>query len=267
MRNCIILGSGRSGTSLAAGLLAKAGYYMGENMVPARDANPKGFFEAGEINQINEDILAEVLPRRWPLIDQVLGRKHLGWMQRWLAQVPVGTEFRRSEAIQLEIQVVLSRSPFCLKDPRFCYTLPVWRPYLKSTVFVCIFRDPVTTANSILKETKISYMRGVDIDFQYAIRVWELMYQHVLVTHATCGNWLFIHYDQLMREDGVALLADFTETTVDRTFPDSSLKRSRRHHAISDQTADIYTELCQRAKYKDAKLALDEVGESNPCIS
>jgi hypothetical protein len=54
MRDCIVLGSGRSGTSMVAGALAKAGYFMGDRLYPARDANPLGFFEAPEINSINE---------------------------------------------------------------------------------------------------------------------------------------------------------------------------------------------------------------------
>jgi hypothetical protein len=44
-RNCLILGSGRSGTSLAAGILAQAGYFMGDELWPVNIGNPKGQFE------------------------------------------------------------------------------------------------------------------------------------------------------------------------------------------------------------------------------
>ena len=44
-RNCLILGSGRSGTSMAAGILARAGYFMGAELWPADIGNPKGYFE------------------------------------------------------------------------------------------------------------------------------------------------------------------------------------------------------------------------------
>ena len=50
VKNCLILGSGRSGTSMIAGILHKAGYFMGDNLYPPRSANPKGFFENWEIN-------------------------------------------------------------------------------------------------------------------------------------------------------------------------------------------------------------------------
>ena len=247
MRNCIILGSGRSGTSLAAGLLAKAGYYMGGKMIATRDANPKGFFEARQITRINEDILARTLWRRM-LLNRILGRGRLAWMQHWLAQVPVGTKIHANEAIRSRIQVARSQTPFCFKDPRFCYTLPVWRPHLEFPVFVCVFRDPIRTGNSILKDTKL-YHIGVNIDLKYAIRVWELMYEHILLIHAKGGDWLFIHYNQLLQEEGLARLASFTGATVDPTFADPALSRSQRDRSIPAAAAAVYRELCQRAKY------------------
>ena len=71
MKNVIILGSGRSGTSMVAGTLAKAGYYMGEQLLPANKANPKGFFEDIEVNAINEDILSSVAPRRPKILGDI----------------------------------------------------------------------------------------------------------------------------------------------------------------------------------------------------
>ena len=74
MRNCIILGSGRSGTSMVAGSVAGAGYHMGDQLHAARISNPKGFFESSEINDINEALLA-------PSMGEV---SRLGSGQRWL---------------------------------------------------------------------------------------------------------------------------------------------------------------------------------------
>src|SRR5262249_21790216 len=77
-RNCLILGSGRSGTSMLAGMLRLAGYYMGEHLVPADPSNPKGYFEDDEVNAINEELLSPVTPPR--------SHPAFGW--RWLAAVP-----------------------------------------------------------------------------------------------------------------------------------------------------------------------------------
>ena len=68
MKNCLIMGSGRSGTSMIAGMLAKEDYFFGDNLYQARDPNPKGFFEDPEINDINETILSQVTLRRPPLM-------------------------------------------------------------------------------------------------------------------------------------------------------------------------------------------------------
>ena len=81
-RNGLILGSGRSGTSMLAGTLRGAGYYMGAHLLPADEANPRGYFEDDEINAINEALLAAVTP--------AYSEPAYGW--RWLAAVPVGAE-------------------------------------------------------------------------------------------------------------------------------------------------------------------------------
>jgi hypothetical protein len=52
MYNLIVLGSGRSGTSMATGLFSQAGYFMGDNLYKPTVANPKGFFENEDINSI-----------------------------------------------------------------------------------------------------------------------------------------------------------------------------------------------------------------------
>ena len=57
MNNCLILGFGRSGTSLLGGLLHHSGYFSGNHLHPARESNPKGFYEDVVINRINEHIL------------------------------------------------------------------------------------------------------------------------------------------------------------------------------------------------------------------
>ena len=52
MKNSIVLGCGRSGTSLLAGAIARAGAFVGEDPYPARDANPMGFFESADVNGV-----------------------------------------------------------------------------------------------------------------------------------------------------------------------------------------------------------------------
>ena len=49
---------------MAAGVLAHAGYFMGERFYPPDAGNPRGYFEDPQINGINEDLLAEATGRQ-----------------------------------------------------------------------------------------------------------------------------------------------------------------------------------------------------------
>lgn len=252
MKNCIILGSGRSGTSMIAGSLAQAGYFMGEHLVPAYDANPKGFFEDVEVNMINEDILAPLTRKRIVVLGRELFRSRPIVGQRWLAHVPVGTPMPCPDGTDARIEAVTRRLPYCFKDPRFCYTLPVWRPFLKDAVFVCVFRDPSTTAASILKECReASYLRTLRISFSRAIKIWAEMYLHILKNHRREGDWLFLHYDQAIGGDGLSRLERFVGARVDASFPETGLRRSSppRDLRVPKRVGQIYRELCDAAGY------------------
>lgn len=251
MKNCMILGSGRSGTSMATGALAQAGYFMGNQLIPMRNGNPKGFFEDAEVNKINEEILAEILPRRprflgrWLYLDRPL------FGQRWLARVPLNCKIQAEADIRERIKSFLQHQPFCIKDPRLSYTLPAWKPYLENTVFICVFRDPVSTVKSILKEVRFEpHLHHFKISSQQALEIWLLMYEHILYCHSLEGDWLFIHYDQLLSKDGLQRMAEFAEASADFSFPDRDLHRSKSSEPIPKVAENIYEKLCTLANYE-----------------
>jgi hypothetical protein len=249
MRNCLILGSGRSGTSMVAGTLAGAGYFMGERLWKPTDANPKGFFEDEEINAINEDLLARVLPSRPRLLGRWFFHDRPKWNQRWLARVPLDVAIPSPPDLTDRIRAQTGHRPFCFKDPRFCYTLPVWRPFLGDAVYLCVFRRPADTAASILKECDSArYLRRLTMDFDIALEVWTLMYAHVLRQRHE-GEWLFVHYEQVLEGDGLQRIADFIGTRLDRDFPDRALRRSRSDRPVPAETSDLYDELCRIAGF------------------
>jgi hypothetical protein len=262
-RNCIILGSGRSGTSLAGGILANGGYFMGDSLVPANDGNPKGFFEDEQVNRINEELLADVVPLPGDGIIRKLRlrARPLANRQRWLAALPLRISIRCPPYWLERIEALTAQEPFCFKDPRFCYTLATWRPYLNNALLLCVFRHPSVTAESIVTECRrADYLRGVQIDAAGALKVWESMYRHVLEIHyPRGGDWLFVHYDQLL--DGSAFPAIETRLGVrlDSQFPDTRLKRSRAGARPSARAMVIYQRLCSLAQYvpKDAAPGAD----------
>jgi hypothetical protein len=249
MKNVLIIGSGRSGTSMAAGILSKAGYYMGENLMPATHANPKGFFESFDIEQINEDILRKVVKNK-PLFIDFFFKKNLAKGHYWLAKVSLRKRMKTAESINQRIRKEIARAPFCFKDPRFSYTLPVWRPFLpENTVFLCIFRHPTATGKSILKQIqgsrRLEYLR---YNFSDTMKLWESMYSHILNKHSADGDWLFLHYDQLLEEEGLDKIQRFTGADIDRTFPEKKLNRSLPDDTnVPGSVRDIYQKLCGMA--------------------
>ena len=251
MKNVLILGSGRSGTSMVAGTLAKAGYFMGQQLLPPNDANPKGFFEDIEVNAINEDILATVAPKRPEIFGNLFFRHIPLPFQRWLLALPLDQTPTSTPEIEARIEKIVANRPYCLKDPRFSYTLPVWRPFLKDTVYVVVFREPMATAKSIAKECKDDpRLHSLAMNRDRALMVWFSMYRYILkMAGEEDEGWLFIHYDQVLTPEGGKKIEKHTGAEVDFSFPEKRLKRSMATELPPPPVHDVYLELCKLAGF------------------
>lgn len=260
MRNCLILGSGRSGTSMVSGILHQAGYFMGDKLYLPKESNPKGFFEWKAINHINEDILSVYGGGFYSRIKKKLFKKHTvtnpGKNQRWLLSLPADIAVNHCDTSTAErITGVILREPFCYKDPRFSYTLPVWERFLDpGTAFICVFREPGVTVASILKECgSREYLADLVIDKKSAYMVWCNMHAHILA-HAAGReeNFFFVHYDQIY--DGAALpsLSRFLRLELTHDFVDKDLKRtvSPGPRGVPGDAAKIYKTLCRLAGHQ-----------------
>ena len=234
-----------------AGTLADAGYHMGESLVEAREANPKGFYESRSINAINEMILADAVPYRSDDADEPA---HIPQpRQYWLANVGPGAPLRNTPDITIQIDAAIARVPYCYKDPRFCYTLPVWQPRLVDTCCICVFRHPAATVASILKEAATApYLASLRIDRDGAFALWQTMHRRVLDEMRHAGDWLFIHADQMMTDAGLDRLEAFTDAPVDRAFPERRLQRSASAGDVPGDVVSTYRELCDLAEYAGA---------------
>lgn len=234
------MGSGRGGTSLLAGTIARAGYYAGDQLHPPRDTNPRGFFEDVEINSINEALLEPLMP-------------HMSGGRQWLSELPLDASIPHPDAVlEQRMKEQLARTPYCFKDPRFCYTLDTWRPYLEAAVFLCVFRPPLATARSIVAEVQAQdYLAPLrdEMTVERALSVWNSMFRWVLERQAATGEWFFVHYEQLLDGSAIRPLEQLLQTRVDRGFADPSLNRSARRGRPPAATREIYRELCERAGY------------------
>lgn len=253
MFNCLVIGSGRSGTSMVAGTLSGAGYFMGNRLLSPTSINPKGYFESKDIEQINEQLLSQVVPARPRGMLGNFFRHRPTRNQRWLARVPVGKQIICPDEIAIKIKDIVQKEPFCFKDPRFCYTLPAWKPFIDNTVYLCIFRHPSATASSIMKvRAKHKYLHDLALDFQQALEVWRLMYQHILQIHRHEGQWLFMHYNQVLTNEGLDRIEEFVDGKIDRSFPDLSLRNALPDdRGVNSQVREVYEELCRIAEYQE----------------
>ena len=252
MRNVIVLGCGRSGTSLTAGLFSKAGYFMGPRLHLPDPSNPKGFFESAEINQLNEALIAGAISPFSRLLDVVRSRKKfLKNKNFWLAQIPLKMKIPATAGLIQKMQGLTAKRPYCFKDPRFCYTLPVWRPHLSvDFIFLCVFREPWKTAQSIVQECrKREHLRWLGMDFKRALAIWRSCYAHVLKTHRYEGQWMFVHYEQLFEETTLERLGCLTGSRLDSQFPDVALRKRVNAIPISKKERLLYHELCELAGY------------------
>jgi hypothetical protein len=259
MRNAIVLGSGRSGTSLLAGLFHASSYFSGANLWGPTESNPLGYFEDVEINNINEDLLDKVAPWRprsivgavWPV-----HRDRTRYTQRWLTTLPAGIAIPSDAALDARMAAQTTCQPYLFKDPRFSYTLANWAPHLAAdTLYVCVFREPQRTVNSILTIVRQErYLRDLRMTMAGAYRYWEAVYRSVL-HHKTAvgGDWIFLHYDEIMNGDSISLLEDRLGASADRQMVRPDLKRSALAGAADGSVAALYRELCDLAERKSSR--------------
>jgi len=243
MNNVIILGAGRSGTSAIAGSFV-GDFNRGGDLHLANDANPKGFFEANNVNRINNDLL-------W-MCDAV--RTTRGLKQGWLTVLDKKHLLCEStKDIEDRIESTVQKQPVLLKDPRFSYTLPIWLRYLPSVKVVCVFRNPQEFLSSMLHHCKTQqYLQDMVVDPGFFQEVWLSMYEYILKYYQKL-DILFINYSEILYSDGLKRLSDFTGYETNNNFPEKTLHRSNNNSDVSYNLIEMYHKLCNLANCKAEK--------------
>lgn len=253
--NLVILGTARSGSSLTAGCLAESGYFMGNKLLSEREANPKGFFEDHDINRINDWIILTTrlgMLKHYKKAASACARLY-GINHQWLTRLSEYQSCTLPRWLHSEVEEYKKQQPFCYKDPRFSYALPAWNFDPDTTKFICVFRHPLETAASIVKEaTYQKETRCMKITLGKALEVYRCMYERILQMSNTFGQWQFLHYRQMLNGDGVDLLEKFVGHSIDHSFIEPSLYRHQSDDKTPPALRGIYQQLCQRATYHDS---------------
>ena len=258
MRNCLIMGFGRSGTSLMGGILHQAGYFMGEDLYHPRHSNPKGFFECAFINGINERILQPYdyyfTKKNYPDLGKPFSPFCPGEGHRWISYIESDTEVTSTDPLVLEkIQQAVAIQGYAYKDPRFNYTLNVWLHYLQDdVVLICMFRNPADTIMSVLNEcASAQYLSDFAINPQIAEQLWINSYTQLLgkMNQNSSRQFIVIHYHQLLTGSVLEKISDLIQTKIDVRFADETLNRTQSDFKVSNETKVIYSELCTLAQF------------------
>jgi GT2 family glycosyltransferase len=224
----VILGMHRSGTSALCGALDLVGVDFGDHLMPANDANVKGYWEHEEVVRQHDDLLAS-LGSNWD-DDRPLPSN---WIKR-----------KTTRDVRARLLGILERdfghsSLFGLKDPRMCRLMALWLPIFQTMRvephFVIVVRHPWEVAESLAKRDGIEHPKS-----------YLLWLEHVVQAEsATRGHKRsFVRYEEMV-DDPVAILTKLRKQlginlrapsrTRDslRNFLDPSL----RHHELTKTEA------------------------------
>ncbi len=169
----LVVGMHRSGTSMVGGMLAAAGVSMGERLIAADRANPRGYFEDAGVVELHGRLFREALPAD--------DGPHVDWGVTASREVEGAALLAHAEdARRLAASLAPAAGPWGFKDPRTTMALPLWDAVLPDARYLLVYRFPWEVADSM--------QRGGAPEFQrapaYAFRAWEVYNERLLAFHA-----------------------------------------------------------------------------------
>lgn len=237
---------------MLAGGLHASGYHVGSKQYAPWDANPRGFFEDINVNRINETLLMQLFPATWENSGRFPPITKWKFLWRWTQPI-MDTEvhFSVSRRLKRKMARCTRRHPYCLKDPRFSYTLDAWRDVLEkdAPLYICMFRHPAETVDSLVRLAKNDEFLNAHtpISPEHGFRLWEAIYTHILERHARRGDWLFVEYAQANSPQVHDELERRLGTEIERDFWADELHRSRPSEPVPESVWSVYQELRRRA--------------------
>lgn len=183
----IVLGMGRSGTSLVTDVIRRWGAFAGLDgqFDQADHRNPRGYWEYKPLRQFNSQLLASVdASEVYPPIDDSLVRAR--------ASEPV----YRDRALQLIAEMEAGGPIWVWKDPMFFGILPFWQRLWKNVVYVIPVRNPLDVVASQQKWLG----EGIDrtIPESALLLYWQNGVMTMLRHTEAIADKIFISYEHLV---------------------------------------------------------------------
>jgi len=225
MKKCIlVLGMHRSGTSAITGVFKIMGIGLGAEMMEPLPENPKGYFENVTAYNINEKILHR-LSSAWddPLFKKIktLQSDKLAKYQKKIVKM-INREFSKDKI-------------FCIKDPRLCNLLPIWRDALTGVDIdlscILVLRHPLEVAKSLRAREGFSIEKGILLWMMY-------MFNAESFSRALLRG--VVLYDDVLKD--TKKITKYVSSCLDIIFPKSwpnvhleiekFLDRNLKHHNV-----------------------------------
>ena len=208
----LVVGSGRSGTSLFTGILQRLGFHVPQPEVPADETNPRGFAESQWVVDFHTRLLrragvqvSDARPSAWARTADIALDDHVRRdLRRW-----VGQQFGQSDHV-------------IVKDPRLSWFLPLWRRCAEdvgvSPRFATMLRHPAAVVDS--KQRSYGGWQG-DVD-----RTAGWINQVLFTERATRGApRAFVRYDDLLDDwtKEIGHVGDALDLAVVRDAPAAAI--------------------------------------------
>ncbi len=180
-RVIIITGMHRSGTSLVSSLIQQAGIHIGEKLLTANSANPRGYFEDIDFYEFHEHVLHQ------------RGQTYLHVDSNFTFE-PTAPETDRARELLAERS---HRLLWGWKDPRTALFLNFWDQLLPDGRFLFVYRHPIEVLLSLLRRGEFdshpSLMAG--------LHAWHMYNSNIL---AFCAKHpercLLVHIDGVVKQ-------------------------------------------------------------------
>jgi hypothetical protein len=234
----VVLGPGRSGTSVMMQLLNAAGVQTPYRLVPADVNNPTGAWEDLEILQLHEDA-------RW-------GNPWRGFLPLRDEPMAAGERERIRQGVRRIVRERLRLAgdkPWGFKDPRTCFFLPIWNDAFDEfgikPIFVHCLRSPSDFVASFAR----AYPKHPDHRFVSLIYFWRTYYG---LKHTNLTGYV-AHYES-WETDFVGQIKGVTDycgldLPDDRVEALRQIYRSRRprsderQQVVEPMVAELYQQL------------------------
>lgn len=224
MRNVVILGMHRSGTSMVAGELAAAGLYVGTpaELLVAQEDNPVGFWERRDVVNLNDRLLAAA-------------------GGSWFAPPLGGLPAEYESAIVDILATLPDAQPWLLKDPRMVLTWPAWRKALGEVVQVYVYRDPCAVAVSLNRRNGFPLTLGLALWEHYNRRALDISgdYGAVAISYEAIVADPEGSLQRMLQRLSALGVACAVESSRDTYKPE--LTRSARHSAPLELARSLLT--------------------------